>query len=1004
VVLVTTTQKSIYVSELRAVTTSAGGELAVTYFRENASRLIIREGTAPNSGLRRGQVGALHALAAHFIERHEPAVVSLPTGYGKTAVLTAACFLLQAQRVLVVTPTSPLRSQAARAFRTLETLRRLTALPSEAELVGPKVVTVEERIGSLAEWQALSDFDVVVCTPHSASPEMDGTPSPPNGLFDLVLMDEGHHSPARTWAAFIRAIPNARHVLLSATPFRRDRRQLPGRLIFYYPLRRAVEENAFGKVIFSPVAVDADALPETRDAALISRAVEVFRRDTDAGLQHRLLARAERIADAERLAEQYVRAGLNVEAVSSRRSRQQVDDIERRLLAGELDGVVCVDMFGEGYDFPKFKIAVLHSAHKSLVPTLQFIGRFARTNDERTGAATFLAVPREVDEESGELYRDGVDWDILLADVAEARQQLALQEHETLQSFAQAGHPSADYEAVNPGAFRLSQHIAAYRTHQAPDFSEAPEALKFLQVTNAWRSDEETTYLLLTKSVRSPVWYRDEHLVDAAHECFLLKYFPPSQLLFITATERSERYYAELLEFFFGGNATPLAFEQIRKVLNGMTDQEFYSVGIRSTSPTATAESYRIVAGSNADRSMRNTDAANFSQGHFMGRGVVNGETEVIGASAGGRVWSNGKLSIPDILEWMNALHARITANNVNIGRSGLDLLSYGETLERIPASTCITDWPKNAYRDNPVVLIGEGADTVRTCVLDLEVTDIAVNADGTSMTFRIGESGRTQRIRYRLNQTPQYTLLDYEPRIRVATGEGRYDSIEEWLEDNGLVFYTKELDSFTRSTLQRRRASAGIHPESLVVHNWVGCETQVEFDLANPARMTVQRFLQEHLVGLANNSFIVYDHRSGEAGDFIVAQAMPANRLSVALYHCKGAGGGPSGERVDDVYELAGQSVKSARFQRKDDLLRHIERRTQVRPNRGHSPFLVGSREDALNLIRSHDPISIQLTVHAVQPGISAGRLAENVRAVIAAANDSLMSQGVELRWLVSA
>lgn len=974
------------------------------YFQENASRLTIKEGVTPNSGLRRGQVGALHALMAHFIERYEPAIVSLPTGYGKTAVLTAACFLLQAQRVLVVTPTNPLRSQAARAFRTLETLRRLTALPSEVELAGPKVVAVEGRIGTLQDWQALSEFDVVVCTPHSASPEMEGISSPPDGLFDLVLVDEGHHSPAKTWTAFIRATPNARHFLLSATPFRRDRRQLPGRLIFYYSLRRAVEENAFGRVVFSPVAVEPDALPETRDAALVSRAVEVFRRDAEAGLHHRLLARTERIADAERLAQHYVRAGLKVEAVSSRKSKQQVEEIEQRLIAGELDGVVCVDMFGEGYDFPKFKIAVLHSAHKSLVPTLQFIGRFARTNDEHTGVATFLAVPREVEAESTELYRDGVDWDILLADVAEMRQQLALQEREMLQSFAQAGHPSADYEAVNPGAFRLSQHIAAYRTSQAPDFSVAPEALRSLQVTNAWFSDNETTYLLLAKSVRSPVWYRDEHLVDAAHECFLLKYFPDSELLFITATERSERYYAELLEFFFNGNATPLAFEQIRKVLNGMTDQEFYSVGIRSTSPTATAESYRIVAGSNADRGVRDTDAANFSQGHFMGRGQVNGETEIIGASAGGRVWSNGKLSIPDILDWMRALHERITADQVSIGRSGLDLLSYGETLLQIPASTCMADWSKNAYRDNPLVLIGEGDGLVRTCVLDLEVTDIVVNTDGTSMIFQIGGSGASQRIRYRLNQSPHYTALDDAPRIRVAATEERYDSIEEWLEDNGLTFFTKELDSFTRSTLQRRRASAGIRADSLVVHNWAGCETEVEFDLANPSRMTVQRFLQEYLVGLPTNCFIIYDHRSGEAADFIVAQTMPANRLSVSLYHCKGAGGASSGERVDDVYELAGQSVKSARFQRKDDLVRHIERRTQVRPNRGHSPFLVGTRDDALNLLRSYDPISIQLTVYAVQPGIAAGGLAENVRAVMAAANDSLTSQGVDLRWLISA
>lgn len=975
----------------------------MAYFQEYSDRLTVREGVAPNTGLRRGQVGALYALAAHFIERQEPAIVSLPTGYGKTAVLIGACFLAQAQRVLVVTPTNPLRAQATRAFRTLETLRRLTALPGEDEMEGPKVVAIEERIGSLGEWQALEEFDVVVCTPHSASPEVEGTPPPPDGLFDLVLVDEGHHSPARTWAAFIRATPSARHVLLSATPFRRDRRQLPGRLIFYYSLRRAVDESAFGKVTYCPVAVDEDALPEARDSALVRKAVEVYRRDAAAGLQHRLLARSERVADAERLAGQYVNAGLAVESVSSRKSKQQVEEIERKLIAGELDGVVCVDMFGEGYDFPKFKIAVLHSAHKSLVPTLQFIGRFARTNDEHTGAATFLAVPQEVDSESAELYREGVDWDILLADVVEARQQLALQERETLQAFAQAGHPSADYEAVNPGAFRLSQHIAAYRTTQEPDFSEAPEALKSLQVTNAWRSDDGTTYLLIAKSVRSPVWYRDEHLVDAAHECFLLKYFPATQLLFVTATERSERYYAELLDFFFDGKATPLAFEQIRKVLNGMTDQEFYSVGIRSNSPTATAESYRIVAGSNADRGVRDTDAANFSQGHFMGRGQVNGEIEVIGASAGGRVWSNGKLSIPDILAWMNALHGRITANQVNIGRSGLDLLSFGETLQRIPASTCMTDWPKNAYRDNPMVIIGNGTDLLRTCLLDLEVTEFIVNADGSSMTFRIGEGGRSQRVRYRLGQSPQYTLLDDEPRVRVAAAEGQYDSVEEWLEDNGLVFYTKELDSFTRSTLQRRRASAGIRTDSLVAHNWMGCETQVEFDLANPDRMTVQRFLQEHLIGLPNTNFIIYDHRPGEAADFIVAQALPANRLSIALYHCKAAGGPVSGERVDDVYELAGQAVKSARFQRKDELVRHIERRTQVKSSRGHSPLLVGTRDDALNLVRSYDPIAIQVSVYAVQPGLSAGGLAENVRAVMAAANDSLTSQGVELRWLVS-
>ena len=52
-------------------------------------------------------------------------------------------------------------------------------------------------------------------------------------------------------------------------------------------------------------------------------------------------------------------------------------------------------MLGEGYDFPNLKIAAVHATHKSLASTLQFIGRFARTNAEKIGKAKFIAVNDE---------------------------------------------------------------------------------------------------------------------------------------------------------------------------------------------------------------------------------------------------------------------------------------------------------------------------------------------------------------------------------------------------------------------------------------------------------------------------------------------------------------------------------------------------------------------------------------------------------------------------------
>lgn len=975
----------------------------MAYFGDNAEKLSIRESAVPNGGLRRGQVGALHALMAHFIERSEPAIVSLPTGYGKTAVLTSACFLLRANRVLVVTPTNALRGQMAKAFRTMETLLRLKALPEVMAAEGPRVKTLEERVTSPDGWREFEAYDVVVCTPGSASPELDGVPLPPPDLFDLVLVDEGHHSPARTWAAFIRATPSAKHVLLSATPFRRDQRQLPGRLVFYYSLRRAVEEQAFGRVIFTPVAVDQGALPAARDDALIQTAVAIYRRDQAAGFEHRLLARAARVQDAELLAEKYIAAGLRVEAVSSRKSRSQIQDVEARLIGGELDGVVCVDMFGEGYDFPKFKIAVLHSAHKSLVPTLQFIGRFARTNDMKTGDATFLAVPTDVNAESSGLYADGVDWDVLLAEVVEARQALTLKERAVLQAFAQTGRPSADYEQVNLGALRLGQHIALYRANTEPNFEPIPDSVRSLQVTNVWLSEERTTAVLLAKSVKSPGWYGEEHLVDAAHECFVFRYFPDSRLVFITATERSARFYAELLDIYVGGAAVPLALEELRKVLHGMTDQEFYSVGLRSTSPSAPTESYRIVAGTNADRGIRDSDATNFAQGHFMGRGTVEGETEIIGASSSGRVWSTGRLTLPELMNWTDALHTRITAEHVAIGRSGLDLLSVGETLRAFPQTTRLAHWPKGAFRDAPRVTLIDGDKQTNCCLLDMEISNIEVVADGASMTFDIGLDGVAASVRYRLQQSPSFESVTEEPRITVLLSDGSQQSISEWLEDHGLVFFTADLDHFYRATLTRRKVSTELRPDSLRAHDWTRCETTVEFDSANPNRRTVQRHLQDHLLALPSLQFLVYDHRSGEAADFIVG-IEDNGGLRVELYHCKGAGGNASGERVDDAYELAGQAVKSAHFQTKNAIRAHIRRRTEQVPGRGSSPMLRGTREAALALIDATAPIDMKLHVYAVQPGISAAAVADRLKVVMGAANDSLRAQGVGLTWLVSA
>src|SRR5450759_7868 len=79
---------------------SSQGEIrCVSYFSENYSRLTFPLADGEKPGFREAQRGALFAIGSHFSGRNDPAIITMPTGTGKTAVLQASAFLLQAKRV-----------------------------------------------------------------------------------------------------------------------------------------------------------------------------------------------------------------------------------------------------------------------------------------------------------------------------------------------------------------------------------------------------------------------------------------------------------------------------------------------------------------------------------------------------------------------------------------------------------------------------------------------------------------------------------------------------------------------------------------------------------------------------------------------------------------------------------------------------------------------------------------------------------------------------------------
>lgn len=361
-------------------------------------------GAPEPDGFRPAQLGAIHAVAAHFVTKTRPAIVVMPTGTGKTGVLTALPFVLRAARVLVIVPSKLLRDQISNEFKRLRLLRQIGAIAGDVP--APRVKVLRKRVRDDAAWEELRTFDVVVSIPTSASPGHTGVAVPPRDLFDLVLVDEAHHEAASTWRALTMAF-DGRIVLCSATPFRRDAREVRGSVVFDYPLRHARDDGSFSNIEFVPV-------PGGDDRAIAQKVEELLQEDQAAGFHHKVLVRTDRKKRADELLELYRKVtDLRLEVMYGGMAGRTAGDVLDRLKNDELDGIIAVNMMGEGVDLPTLKVAGLHSPYKSIAATLQFLGRLTRTN-LTVGDAKLVAVPSELHVEAEKLYAEDAVWSELV--------------------------------------------------------------------------------------------------------------------------------------------------------------------------------------------------------------------------------------------------------------------------------------------------------------------------------------------------------------------------------------------------------------------------------------------------------------------------------------------------------------------------------------------------------------------------------------------------------------
>jgi hypothetical protein len=573
----------------------------------------------------------------------------MPTGSGKTAVLMMTPFVLRSTRVLVITPSRMVREQIAEDFAGLVSLRRAGAIPGAVR--SPRVKELKTRVEGLADWEALREFEVVVSTPNCTSPAYSQIPVPPNDLFDLVLIDEAHHSSAKTWAELIEALPASKKVLFTATPFRHDRGEIDARFAYTYPVDKAFHDGIFGRIRYVPVEPSPDDV--SSDAAIARVAADVFRTDRDAGLNHYVMVRTDTLTRANELVDVYERyTQLSLALIHSRISNARVKSILGQLEAGGLDGIICVNMLGEGFNFPRLKIAAIHAPHKSLEVTLQFIGRFARTNAPDIGEAKFVAVRNDVELEGERLFDEGAVWQDIIQNLAYGRIAEEVEVRDTLDAFR---YPQAD----DPDLADLSLYSLHPRSHvKIFDVSGVDVHLdRRIEIAHNWEeryrnvTQARDVLVAVYRRTDAPPWSAGDLIVDSSHFLLVVYLDAARRLLFINSSESSEGVYEAIVDVVAPGSARLSMFEP-RRVVRRLRDQRVFNYGMRNIQAANAAESYRIASGPNASATLSPAEARQYRQGHAFVVGEVEGEKVTIGYSSVSMVWSADKNSLRGVLSW----------------------------------------------------------------------------------------------------------------------------------------------------------------------------------------------------------------------------------------------------------------------------------------------------------------------------------------------------------------
>lgn len=963
-------------------------------------------------GLRKPQIGAIHSILGHLTNANEIATVVLPTGTGKTETMLSVLIANRCNKLLVTVPSDALRGQLAGKFYDLGWLRKnddygKSIVSFDAKY--PKIGIINTGFVSEEELKHFLDkCNVVVSTMNLLTSMSIQQTNVLSEECSHLFIDEAHHSKAKSWDKFIKSFDKKKVVLFTATPYRNDGQLLDGKIIYNFTLREAQEQGYFKEIDFIPIR---EYDQTSADIKISQVAVNKLREDIENGYDHILMARCEDKIRADEVFEHYSEyTDLNPVKIYSDLKGQS--DIKQSIIDKQHKIIVCVDMLGEGFDLPELKVAAFHDVRKSLPITLQFAGRFTRTNrDNNLGKASFIAnlYQPSLNDELSLLYVRESNWNSILPTLSLQATQEQIDLQEFLSGFNHLDQSIIPFQDIRP-AFSSVVYKNQTNDWHPMNFKIGIKGYENYDYKFHDLNRERKTLIIFLGNKKNVDWGSFKDVYNIEWDIYIIYWEQRNNLLFIHSSDKGSQY-KELANAIIGEGALLIKDENVFRAFHNIDRVKLFNLGLRKgLGKDITFQSYY---GKGVQEGLSLAEEKSGINNNVFGVGFEDGDMSSIGCSRKGRIWSYSRGTINQFLDWCDEIGTKLVNKDIDPNNILFkNAIKPNKLSTRPDAYPTFVDWHHEIYKliEDKVVFNINGSE------FDLSSIELNVHNPDTENALSFSLDTETEKITFQLNLSEvmfngervfSFDIIKISTNnANVKMGSKNYSVIEffnefppkfwfhdgAFLQGNDYVKFNEEILNYPQNNIE--------------VWDWTGVNLKKESEgFTNLNDKSIQYFCIEKLKQ-EDYDLIFNDDNSGEIAD-IVAIKNKEDEIIIDLYHLKFASRGVVSNEIKNLYEVCGQAQKSLIWKYKEnaEFFNHLIKREYKKQKNGQTRIRKGDIELLEKLLfEAKWKKGLKFHISIVQPGFSKEKATQSILNLLGVTSNHLKKEGgINLRVISS-